>query len=372
VKHIDPPSTSGLKCIQCGEDGKCQNNATETLVDCAENELTCLLTSYHEEQFIYQMKKCYDTGEHLKYVGCLKITSDMPGGEDEHMCLCDTEGCNKEKCPTERCDCGFADPDNCISVDPDAPPISCRHCEGDACADGKTGELKPCTSGESSCLYVNAKVNNKTMISRSCYYEVTGARLQGCVQVEEGDSFSGELCYCNTDDCNVETCDHRFCDCPYSDPNTCIHHYQPDDPNVIKCKVCVGDTCEDGESAKSEPCTMGEKSCLFGNTTIEYSPGNTTTIITRSCAFLDNVNNIAMSGCVQVKEVKDELGAPGFIGNYCYCDGDDCNAASCDPTQCDCAYADSNNCKGNGASFLGPNSASIFILTCFAFFIISS
>ena len=39
------------------------------------------------------------------------------------------------------------------------------------------------------------------MISRSCYYEVTGARLQGCVQVEEGDSFSGELCYCNTDDC---------------------------------------------------------------------------------------------------------------------------------------------------------------------------
>ena len=44
-------------------------------------------------------------------------------------------------------------------------------------------------------------VNNKTMISRSCYYEVTGARLQGCVQVEEGDSFSGELCYCNTDDC---------------------------------------------------------------------------------------------------------------------------------------------------------------------------
>ena len=71
---------SGLKCIQCGEDGKCQNNATETLVDCAENELTCLLTSYHEEQFIYQMKKCYDTGEHLKYVGCLKITSDMPGG----------------------------------------------------------------------------------------------------------------------------------------------------------------------------------------------------------------------------------------------------------------------------------------------------
>ena len=37
-----------------------------------------------------------------------------------------------------------------------APPISCRHCEGDACLDGKTGELKVCTAGESSCLYMNA------------------------------------------------------------------------------------------------------------------------------------------------------------------------------------------------------------------------
>ena len=104
-----------------------------------------------------------------------------------------------------------------------APPISCRHCEGDDCIDGKKGELKPCTAGESSCIFMNAKgtkfysclfiflfsnfsticftVNNQTIISRSCFYEANGARLQGCVQTEAGDSFSGEICYCNTDDC---------------------------------------------------------------------------------------------------------------------------------------------------------------------------
>ena len=69
-----------MSCIRCGEDGKCKNGTTETLVECAENELTCMLTSEHEEQFIYEVKNCYSTGQNLKYVGCLKITSDMPGG----------------------------------------------------------------------------------------------------------------------------------------------------------------------------------------------------------------------------------------------------------------------------------------------------
>ena len=69
-----------MSCIRCGEDGKCKNNATETLVECAENELTCMLTSEHEEQFIYEVKNCYSTGQNLKYVGCLKITADLPGG----------------------------------------------------------------------------------------------------------------------------------------------------------------------------------------------------------------------------------------------------------------------------------------------------
>lgn len=71
---------NGLKCIRCGEDGKCENNATETLVECAENELTCMLTSKHDEQFIDHVKNCYSTGQNLKYVGCLKITADLPGG----------------------------------------------------------------------------------------------------------------------------------------------------------------------------------------------------------------------------------------------------------------------------------------------------
>jgi len=378
VSHIDYPPADKLSCIRCGEDGKCKNNATETLVECAENELTCMLTSEHEEQFIYEVKNCYSTGQDLRYVGCLKITSDMPGGEDEQMCLCDQNGCNEHHCDTKMCDCPFADPDHCIKVDPDAPPISCRHCEGDACLDGKTGELKVCTAGESSCLYMNANVNNKTIISRSCFYEANGARLQGCVQLEDGDSFSGEFCYCNTDDCNVQTCDHRFCDCPYSDPNECIKTIDPDDEHIVHCKTCVGeggDACDDGENVKSEPCIMGEKSCLYGKTTIEYSPDNVTTIITRSCAFYEdnshNLNNIAVNGCVKVKEVKDELGEPGFVGDYCYCDGDNCNAATCDPLQCDCVYADSNNCRGNGAA-RNNLGALFFILTCFASFIVSS
>ena len=39
-----------------------------------------MLTAEHEEQFIYEVKNCYSTGQDLKYVGCLKITSEMPGG----------------------------------------------------------------------------------------------------------------------------------------------------------------------------------------------------------------------------------------------------------------------------------------------------
>ena len=39
-----------------------------------------------------------------------------------------------------------------------------------------------------------------------------------------------------------------------------------------------------------------------------------TTIITRSCAFYEdnshNLNNIAVNGCVKVKEVKDNLNEP--------------------------------------------------------------
>jgi len=230
----DEPSAIGdpaLKCYKCGDDGKCfkdGKNVTATLIECTNNEETCMLKSEREEQYTFDVKDCYNAPEHLKMVGCIRVTSDMPGGEDDHMCMCDKEGCNEKMCDKERCDCVFADPNNCIHVDDSAPPISCRHCEGDKCLDGKNGELKECTQGESSCMYVNANVKNNTVISRACYYEATGARLRGCLQVEEGNSFNGEVCYCDTDDCNVQTCDHRFCDCPYSDPTTCIQHYQPD------------------------------------------------------------------------------------------------------------------------------------------------
>jgi len=367
---LESTIVTGLSCIKCGDDGKCQNNATEILTVCGNEEMTCMLKSESDDDgHTYDVKDCYNAPEHLKMVGCLKISSDMPGGENEHICLCAKDGCNEKMCPKERCDCAFADPDNCIHIDPSATPISCRHCEGEDCRDGKNGEYKPCTSGESSCIYVNAKVANNTIISRACFYEETGARLRGCVEVEEGDSFKGEICYCDTDDCNQQTCDNRFCDCAYSDPNKCIQRYNPNDPNVIQCKVCSGASCEDGENAKSEPCLLGEKSCLYGKTTIEYSPENMTTIISRSCAFTEN-NNIAMNGCIQVKEVRDVLNEPGFVGDYCYCDKDDCNKATCDPTQCSCAYADSNNCKGNGAEKNTLGIASFFILTSLAFLIV--
>ena len=46
-----------------------------------------------------------------------------------------------------------------------------------------------------------------------------------------------------------------------------------------------------------------------------------TTIITRSCAFYEdnshNLNNIAVSGCVKVKEVKDDLNEPS-VSFYLY------------------------------------------------------
>jgi len=227
-KDVEPSATvAGLQCYKCGDDGKCQNNATESLITCANEEMTCMLKSQHEEQYVIDVKDCYNAPDHLKMVGCLKITSDMPGGEDEHICLCDKDGCNEKMCPRERCDCAFADPNNCIHVDDSAPPISCRHCEGEDCRDGKNGELKECTQGESACIYVNAQVKNNTIISRACFYEADGARIRGCVQVEEGDDFTGEVCYCDTDDCNQQTCDHRDCDCAYSNPKDCIHHYKP-------------------------------------------------------------------------------------------------------------------------------------------------
>jgi len=228
-ENIEPSAiVTGLSCIKCGDDGKCRNNATETLTVCPNEEMTCMLKSESDDDgHTYDVKDCYTALEHLKMVGCLKISSDMPGGENEHICLCAKDGCNEKMCPKERCDCAFADPDNCIHIDPSATPISCRHCEGEDCRDGKNGEYKPCTRGESSCMYVNAQVANNNIISRACYYEETGARVRGCVEVEEGDSFKGEICYCDTDDCNQQTCDNRFCDCPYSDPNNCIKHYEP-------------------------------------------------------------------------------------------------------------------------------------------------
>ena len=45
---------------------------------------------------------------------------------------------------------------------------------------------------------------------------------------------------------------------------------------IVHCKTCVGeggDACDDGENVKSEPCIMGEKSCLYGKTTSMLDKG---------------------------------------------------------------------------------------------------
>ena len=48
------------------------------------------------------------------------------------------------------------------------------------------------------------------------------------------------------------------------------------DEHIVHCKTCVGeggDACDDGENVKSEPCIMGEKSCLYGKTTSMLDKG---------------------------------------------------------------------------------------------------
>ena len=48
------------------------------------------------------------------------------------------------------------------------------------------------------------------------------------------------------------------------------------DPNIVKCKTCVGEpggACDDGDNAESEPCIMGEKSCLYGKTSSMLDKG---------------------------------------------------------------------------------------------------
>lgn len=111
--------------------------------------------------------------------------------------------------------------------------------------------------------------------------------FRGCIEAnprKEGQVSIEDFCFCDVRECNKEMCDLLDCDCPFSDPDDCTQFIKPDgtnmnnlllqkkffylflDPTILHCKVCSGKDCEDGESAESKPCIMGEKSCFYGRT----------------------------------------------------------------------------------------------------------
>ena len=63
------------------------------------------------------MKDCLVTADYTgKMVGCLRVKNS---DQDDHVCFCDSNNCNKDYCDPEHCDCPYADPDTCFDpVDP--------------------------------------------------------------------------------------------------------------------------------------------------------------------------------------------------------------------------------------------------------------
>ena len=62
--------------------------------------------------------------------------------------------------------------------------------------------------------------------------------------------------------------------------------------------------------------------------------------IMRQCG--DVFNGAKLEGCFDLKGFAgSEL---QMDGQFCFCDGDDCNKETCDPTRCDCVYSDPDSC----------------------------
>lgn len=79
-----------LKCHTCGTDGVCRNGTEEKSIPCGDHELSCMLGSKVEEQYRWDVKGCFSgaawnvtASADMKFSGCVKVTSDMPGGVRE-------------------------------------------------------------------------------------------------------------------------------------------------------------------------------------------------------------------------------------------------------------------------------------------------
>ena len=63
------------------------------------------------------MKDCLVTADYTgRMIGCLRVKNS---DQDDHVCFCDSNNCNKDYCDPSHCDCPYADPDTCFDpVDP--------------------------------------------------------------------------------------------------------------------------------------------------------------------------------------------------------------------------------------------------------------
>ena len=79
-------SVFAIKCYRCGEDGLCINGTEEKLVDCKNGDYefsSCQISKSLVGDVKVDIKDCFKLdgdAPHLEYAGCLKITSDIPGG----------------------------------------------------------------------------------------------------------------------------------------------------------------------------------------------------------------------------------------------------------------------------------------------------
>lgn len=77
-----------MNCTKCGDDGICRDGVEEKSISCQEHELSCMYSLFVEEAARIPVKNCFPgftsntsgVVGHEKFQGCIKITSDMPGG----------------------------------------------------------------------------------------------------------------------------------------------------------------------------------------------------------------------------------------------------------------------------------------------------
>jgi len=177
-------ASANLSCIKCGaSNGLCLNDDEGSPYDCGPGSETCIHGFLSMENGTrVMMKDCLVTADYTgRMVGCLRVKNS---DQDDHVCFCDSNNCNKDYCDPSHCDCPYADPDTCFDpVDPSAA-LQCYECEGGPCKNGDTGTLKTCDHGEKSCLYGKVKLSSATnttnLVIKGCDRDSHVAKT-GCV-----------------------------------------------------------------------------------------------------------------------------------------------------------------------------------------------